>query len=315
MIRRHRALLPWMPMAVEQHDLRGFDLVISSHHTAAKGVLTRADQLHVCYVHSPMRWAWDLAQEHRPPRKWGPRGWYQSRLLHRLRQWDVVTANRPDAYLANSRTVARRVRKHYRRDARVIHPPVEVARFAAAADRLAGDLPPVEQRPYVAAGRLVGYKRAELIVEAFNGMPERQLIVIGDGPQRRRLQRLAGPNVQLLGRVDDDQMTHRIAGARALVYAADEDFGLLPVEAMAAGVPVVGLNLGGVAETVEHGVSGVLYDEPTPEAIRGAVRELAQTRTGYHADAIRRSAERFEPARFAQQVQEAVHDAWITFRR
>jgi glycosyltransferase involved in cell wall biosynthesis len=197
----------------------------------------------------------------------------------------------------------------------VIHPPVEVARFAAAADRLAGDLPPVEQRPYVAAGRLVGYKRAELIVEAFNGMPERQLIVIGDGPQRRRLQRLAGPNVQLLGRVDDDQMTHRIAGARALVYAADEDFGLLPVEAMAAGVPVVGLNLGGVAETVEHGVSGVLYDEPTPEAIRGAVRELAQTRTGYHADAIRRSAERFEPARFAQQVQEAVHDAWITFRR
>lgn len=300
--RNHRLLLPLMPYAAEQHDLRGFDVVISSHHAAAHGVLTRADQLHLCYTHSPARYAWDLYAEHMPPGKFAP---LRRRLLHRFRGWDVRAAQRVDGFAANSECVARRIRKTYRRDAEVIYPPVDAERFRS--DRAREDF-------YLVAGRLVGYKNVDAVVRAF-GTLDRKLVVVGDGPELKKLRKLAGPGVEFTGGLDEAGFADRLERCRALVFAGEEDFGIVPVEAMAAGAPVVALGRGGVAETVQDGVTGVFFDQPTPEAIAGAVRRFEDDGVSADASGLHCAAQRFGPERFSRAASAWVDRAYSEFTK
>lgn len=298
---RHRLLLPLMPYAVEQHDLRGFDVVISSHHAVAHGVLTRSDQMHVCYTHSPARYAWELYHEHVPPGRFSPiKRW----MLHRFRVWDATAGQRVDHFIANSKPVANRILKVYRREATVIHPPVDVSRFDAGRER---------EDFYLVSGRLVGYKHVAAVVEAMNAMG-RRLIVIGDGPERRRLQQLAGPTVTLLGEVDDAAVADHMGRCRALLFAGEEDFGIVPVEALASGAPVLALGRGGAAEVVADGRSGLLFPESTPEAVRGAVERFERDGVALDAAGLSRAAARYAPERFKLEMGAAVGDAWQRFR-
>ena len=307
--------LPLLPFAIEQIDLGAAELVISSSHLVAKGVLTAPDQLHVSYVHTPVRYAWDqmhayLQRSELARRGLGPLIRWQ---LHALRQWDQLSAQRVDHLIANSRFTARRIRKYWGREASVIHPPVQVERFRWNADR---------DDVYLCLCRLVPYKRVDLVVEAFNrlGLP---LFVVGDGPERARLEALAGPTVTLLGRQSQQQVEELMARCRAFVYAGLEDFGIAPVEAMASGAPVIGLGRGGLLDTVRCAAAGlreptgVLFPEQSVESIVQAVEWFEQERIWHSldAEAIREWAERFRPEAFAARFESALRTAWSAHQR
>jgi glycosyltransferase involved in cell wall biosynthesis len=290
--RRHRALLPLMPLAVEQFDMSDYDLVISSSHAVAKGVITGPEQLHIAYCHSPMRYAWDLQHQYlRESGAHGLKSWLARWFLHRMRMWDVRTGNGVDAFVANSRFIARRIRKVYGRPSRVIYPPVDVDGFT-----------PGETRDdfFLAASRMVPYKRMSLIVEAFTAMPDRRLLVIGDGPELARIRAVAGPNVELAGWQPTPVVRDAMQRARAFVFAAEEDFGIMPVEAQACGTPVIAYGRGGVLETVEDGATGIFFHEQSVPALVDAVRRF--DRDGDHLSAryIRARAERFSASRFRE---------------
>jgi len=305
--RAFRAYLPLMPLAVEQFDLNQYDIVLSSSHAVAKGVLTRADQLHISYVHTPIRYAWDLQHEYLRGGGLltGLRNLLARPILHYLRLWDRLSADRVDAFVSNSEYVARRIQKTYRRSSQVIYPPVDVERFALCESK--DDF-------YLAASRMVPYKRIDAIVEAFRQMPERRLVVIGDGPEYKRIARRATPNVKLLGYQDDDVLTSHLQRAKALVFAADEDFGILPVEAQACGTPVIAYGRGGARETVIDGETGLFFSEQTPESIIAAVdRFESQPPIGDPA-AIRQHSLRFSTSRFCHQLSEFVTGAWDRFQ-
>ncbi len=307
--RNHRMWLPLMPLAVEQFDLRGYDLVISSSYAVAKGVLTGPDQLHVSYVHSPMRYAWDLQaqylEESRLSR--GVGSWVTRAILHFMRIWDVRTAAGVDRYVVNSHFVGRRVQKLYGRAAAVIHPPVRVPPC----------LPNVAREDFfLTASRLVPYKNARVIVEAFRDLPDRRLVVVGDGPELPRLRKLAGPNVELLGFVEDARLRDLMQRARAFVFAAEEDFGIIAVEAQAAGTPVIALGRGGVRETVvANGPSptGLFFDTATPDAVAGAIRIFLRRQADFTAQACHDNARRFSEARFEMEFKDFVMDAMSVF--
>ena len=288
--RYFRHYLPLMPLAIEQLDVSGFDIVISSSHAVAKGVLTGPDQLHVSYVHSPLRYAWDMQHQylHEAGMDRGMKGALTRWLLHKLRLWDVRTANGVDQFVANSAFIGRRVRKAYRREAEVIYPPVDLAAFTP------GQTP--RGPAYVTVSRLVPYKRVELIVEAFSAMPDKQLIVIGDGPDLAKVRAKAGSNVQVLGHQPFEVMRGHLQTARAFVFAALEDFGIAPVEAQACGTPVIAFGRGGAAETVrglqQSNPTGVLFDEQTPAALQAAVALFEQQAGRITAAACRQNAER-----------------------
>jgi glycosyltransferase involved in cell wall biosynthesis len=230
--KKYRAYLPLMPLAIEQFDLSGYDLVLSSSHAVAKGVLVGPDQTHVSYVHSPIRYAWDLQHQYlREARlEHGPRSWAARMLLHYLRNWDARSANGVDRMIANSQFVARRIMKSYRREAAVIAPPVDVQAFEVGDKK--GDF-------YLTASRMVPYKRIDMIVEAFASMPDRKLVVIGDGPQMDLVRSKATPNVSILGYQSFEVLKDHMQRAKAFVYAAEEDFGIAIVEAQACGTPVI----------------------------------------------------------------------------
>ena len=257
--RHYRSYLPLMPLAIEQLDVSSYDLVLSSSHAVAKGVLTGPDQLHVSYVHSPMRYAWDL--QHQYLRETGLdrglRGWLAKWSLHRLRIWDQRTANGVDHFIANSRFIRQRIQRIYRRDAHVIYPPVDVEAFMPAGAR--DDF-------YLTASRLVPYKRIGLIVEAFARMPGRRLLVVGDGPEREKIRALAGANVELLGYRDAEALRDLMQRARAFVFAAEEDFGIAPVEAQASGTPVIAYGRGGATESIRG------LEDPAPRVCSSASR-------------------------------------------
>ena len=307
--------LPLLPYAIEQIDVGAAELVISSSHLVAKGVLTAPDQLHVSYVHTPVRYAWDqmhayLQRSALARRGLGPLIRWQ---LHALRQWDQLSAQRVDHLIANSRFTARRIRKYWGRDADVIHPPVEVDRFRWNAAR---------DDVYLCLCRLVPYKRVDLVVEAFNrlGLP---LLVVGDGPERSRLEALAGPTVTLLGRQSEQQVEELMSRCRAFVYAGLEDFGIAPVEAMAAGAPVIGLGRGGLLDTVRcaaaglHEPTGVLFPDQSVDALVQALEWFEQGRIWRSLDSevIRQWAERFRPEAFAARFEAALRTAWQAHRR
>jgi len=294
----HRLYFPFMPLAIEQLDLGAHETVVSLSHSVAHGVLTRADQLHISYFFTPPRYAWDLQFQYLRDNWLGRGPWRLPArlLLHYFRLWDLAAARRPDVVVAASRYVARRVWKHYRREAEVLYPPVDVERFDAGRPR---------EDFCVTVGRLVPYKKIDLIVEAFTRLG-RPLRVIGDGPERARLERLAGPTVQLLGFQPDSVVEDLLARCDAFVFAADEDFGIAPVEALAAGAPVIAYSRGGTSETVLPGETGVLFSDQSVESLMAAVRELDESRQRFQPEPIRRSAMRFGRARFQRELADLV---------
>ncbi len=308
--RHHRMFLPLMPLAIEQLDLRGYDVVISSSYAVAKGVLTGPDQLHVSYVHSPMRYAWDLQEdylEHSRATR-GMFGWISRVLLHGIRVWDVRTAHGVDAYVANSRYVARRIRKLYGAEATVIHPPV----------RVPDELPLAPKDDFfLSASRLVSYKNVSAVIDAFAHLPEQQLIVVGDGPEFASLAARAGPNVRMLGFVDDAELADLMQRARALVFAAREDFGIAPLEAQALGTPVIALGRGGARETVVSdgpAPTGLFFDTPTPQAIAWAVRRFLDNPHCITPAQCHAHARRFNEPRFDREFGDFVARCFATFQ-
>lgn len=302
--RKYRIYLPLMPIAVEQFDLSTYDLVISSNHAVAKGVLTGPDQVHICYCHSPIRYAWDLQHQYlrESGMRRGARGVLARALLHYMRMWDVRTSNGVDQFVANSAFIARRIRKTYGRSARVIHPPVDTDAFALRTDK---------HDFYLTASRLVQYKRIDLIVAAFTVMPERRLVVLGDGPEMQSLRALAGPNVEFLGYQPDNVLIDYLQRARAFVFAAEEDFGILPIEAQACGTPVIAYGRGGVVESVvglggDAPATGVFFAEQTSTAITDAIRTFEAAADHISAHACRARAETFAIPRFHTELRTLV---------
>ena len=289
--------LPLMPFASEQFDLTDYDLVISSESGPVKGVLVREDCLHICYCHSPMRYIWNKYAEYvrSVPRLLS---WPMRLAAHYLRVLDYASAARVDQFVANSTAVARRIEKYYRRSCCVIFPPVDISAFEIAK----------EEGYYLYCGELTGYKRPDLAVDCFNdlGLPLR---IIGGGEMRRALQRRAKHNIQFLGRVSDSVVRHNLARCRALVFPGEEDFGLVPVEAMASGRPVIAYARGGALDTVVDGATGVLFEEANAEGLAAAVRRFESIRETFDTKAIVRHAGAFDKSRFRDGMARLVHDA------
>ncbi len=303
-----RSLLPLMPMAIEQFDLSAYDVILSSNHAVAKGVITRADQLHISYVHTPIRYAWDLQNEYLREAKltWGLKSIAARMILHYMRLWDRLAADRVDVFVANSHYVADRIRKTYRRPAHVIHPPVDVESF---------EFTPEKEDYYIAASRMVPYKRIDLIVEAFRKLPDKQLLVIGDGPEYKKIAALAGSNVKLLGHVDNATLRQHLRHAKAFLFAADEDFGIMPVEAQACGTPVIAYRRGGALETVISGETGVFFDRQTPDSISEAVSRFDAHQGQFDPYRIRAHAEGFSIDRFRRELSQLVDNEWAHFQQ
>lgn len=292
---RYQIYLPLFPLAIEQLDLREFDVVVSMSHAVAKGAITRPDAFHMCYCYSPLRYAWDMYHEYLEIEQIP--GWQRCLvpgLMHYLRNWDAVSASRVDSFVAISHYVRRRIEKFYRRDASVIYPPVELLKFTA-----------VPADYYLVVSRLVAYKRLDLVIEAFNqlGWP---LVIIGDGVERDRLQGMAKGNVRFLGRQPDSVVQEHLAACRGFVFPGIEDFGIAPVEAQGAGKPVIALNQGGAAETVLHGETGILFAQQTAADLIQALRNADATR--FDAERIRAHAQRFSTERFEREFLAALGD-------
>jgi glycosyltransferase involved in cell wall biosynthesis len=309
---KYRNYLPLMPLAMEQLDLSGFDLVISSSHAVAKGVLTGPDQLHLSYVHSPIRYAWDLQHQYlrESGLDHGMKGWLARLILHYMRLWDSRTANGVDQFMANSAFIARRITKVYRRAAEVLYPPVAVAEFSPAKAR---------ESFYLTASRMVPYKRVDLVVEAFSTMPDRKLVVIGDGPDMGKIRKLAGPNVTLAGYREFAELRDYMERCRAFVFAAEEDFGITPVEAQASGAPVIAFGRGGACETVrglDHpSPTGLFFGEQSVAAVRSAIELFEQKEQLFTPAACRENAMRFAPERFREGLLRIVAREWAQFRK
>lgn len=296
----YQRYLPLMPLAIEQLDLSRYDLILSSSHAVAKGVIVGPDQLHISYVHSPIRYAWDL--QHQYLRESGldrrMTGWLARWFLHKIRLWDIRTQFGVDAFIANSRFVARRIHRVYGREATVMYPPVDLNAFPLREDK---------EDFYLTASRMVPYKRMDLIVEAFAAMPDKRLVVIGDGPDAEKIRSKATPNVRLMGYQPSDVLRDHMQRARAFVFAAEEDFGIAPVEAQSCGTPIIAFGKGGALETVRglglvsDAPTGVFFKEQTSEAIQSAVRQFEAQMSDFLPSQIRKHAEQFSISRFRQE--------------
>lgn len=297
--------LPFLPLAIEQLDLREYDVILSSSHAVAKGVLTTPDQIHICYCHSPMRYAWDLTFDYLRESKLGRgmAGWATRYVLHRLRQWDVLSANRVDYFIANSAHTARRIWRCYRRDATVIYPPVNTEEFPFLSEK---------EDFYLTVSRLVSYKQVTLIVEAFNKL-KKPLVVIGTGNDMDKICKIAKSNIQILGWQPDDVVKNYMAKARGFVYAACEDFGIALVEAQACGTPVIAYGAGGALETVRDIRSygdtgtGTFFNQQTQASLIEAVETFEANREKFNPEYARKHAAQFSQQVFASRYLEFVH--------
>jgi glycosyltransferase involved in cell wall biosynthesis len=295
----HEPYLPLFPLAIESFDLTRYELILSSSHVCAKGVIPAPEALHICYCHTPARYAWDLGYLYR--RRLNPllRA-YAAVVMHRLRVWDVTTSSRVDHFIANSSFVAQRIRRYYGRDATVIYPPVDTAFFTPGEDTGDCDY-------WLVVSRLTAYKRVDLAVDAFTklGLP---LTVVGDGPERRRLEREAGPNIKFMGTVSRSQVRDYMRGCQGLIYPGKEDFGITPVEAQATGRPVVAFGAGGALESVVDGVTGVLFGAQSVEALCEAVSRCSTLKLDRAA--LRRQAEQFDREVFYRKLTDFVQIMW-----
>jgi glycosyltransferase involved in cell wall biosynthesis len=342
----YRKYLPLMPLAIEQFDFSSYDVVISSSHSVAKGILVGPNQLHICYCHSPIRYAWDLQSQYLRESKleYGLSSWLARILLHKIRIWDYRTGNSVDHFIANSKFIAKRIYKIYRREAKVIYPPVTVSSINDATTKSSG-LNLINKSFYVAASRIVPYKKLDLIISAFLTTPQRELVVIGDGPLMARLKQLAqnAPNIKILGYQPDEVLSEYLAAAKAFIFAAEEDFGLIPVEAQALGTPVIAYARGGALETVigykKHivgnndsniissnnnsnnncndfdNITGILFEQQTVAAILEAI-DLFEGEIEQHIkpEACVKNAERFAPEKFRAVFKQTVMEHYAKFR-
>jgi glycosyltransferase involved in cell wall biosynthesis len=298
--RKHRAYLPLMPLAIEQLDLSGYDVVISESHAIAKGVITGPDQLHIGYIHTPIRYAWDMQEAYlkQAGLDKGLRSFITRALLHYLRIWDMRTVAGVDYYIANSNFVARRIMKLYKREAEVIYPPVNVDRFSLGKEK---------EDFYITISRLVSYKKVDLIVRAFNRLPGRDLVIIGDGPEIKSLKKIASSNITFMGFQPESVIEDMLKRAKAFVYAAEEDFGIVPVEAQACGTPVIAYGKGGVLETVVEGETGFFFEEQNETVLIEAINAFEGS-ASLDPDVIRQNAERFNKARFLREMKSFVEE-------
>jgi glycosyltransferase involved in cell wall biosynthesis len=302
--------LPLLPLAIEQLDLRQYEVILSSSHAVAKGILTTPDQLHICYCHSPMRYAWDLTFDYLNQSKVGKGGigWITRYLLHSLRQWDVISANRVDYFIANSQHTARRIWRCYRREAKVIYPPVNIENFPFSADK---------EDFYLIVSRLVSYKQVSLIVQAFNQL-KRPLVVIGTGPEMKHLQAIASPHIQILGWQPDSVVKTYMTRAKAFVYAACEDFGIALVEAQACGTPVIAYGAGGALETVRDirtcvdTATGIFFKEQTVAALVETVEKFEAYQDFFTSEYIRLHSSQFSRQLFAENYLDFLYQCQET---
>jgi glycosyltransferase involved in cell wall biosynthesis len=297
--------LPLLPLAIEQLDLRQHDVILSSSHAVAKGILTTPDQLHICYCHSPMRYAWDLTFDYLRESKLGTgmAGWLTRYILHRLRQWDVISANRVDYFIANSAHTARRIWRCYRRDATVIYPPVNTEEFPFLSQK---------EDFYVTVSRLVSYKQVTLIVKAFNQL-QKPLVIIGTGPDMDKILKIAKPNIKILGWQPDDMVKKYMASARGFVYAACEDFGIALVEAQACGTPAIAYGAGGALETVrdirshDDTGTGIFFQKQTEASLIEAVETFEAKAGKFNPEYAKKHAAQFSKQMFASRYLNFVH--------
>jgi glycosyltransferase involved in cell wall biosynthesis len=293
--RKYRSYLPMMPMAVESFDLSGYDLIISSSHAVARGVITAADQIHISYINNTMVYAWDMSHHylreaglHR-----GPAGLAAKLIMHYIRTWDSASANRVDHYIANSEYMARRIEKLYRRPSTVIYPPVDVNRF---------ELYPDKEDYYIVVSRLVPFKRTDVVVDAFNRMPDRKLIILGDGPEMKKLRAAAGPNIIFLGFSNPHTVREYVKQARAFLFPSEEPFGIAAVEAQACGTPVIAYDKGASREIIIDGETGIFFDRQHPVSLVDAVNRFERLGEYFDPERIRDNAMRFSTESFCDQI-------------
>ena len=285
-----RNYLPLFPLAIESFELGKYDLLISSSWAVAKGVKTHEKQLHICYCHTPIRYAWDLYDEYTKNLK-QPKKFFVQQSLNAIRKWDLSTLKRVNYFIANSNFVKERIQRIYNREAQVIYPPVAVEKFTLSQEK---------EDFYLSASRLVPYKKTQLIVEAFNAMPNKKLVVIGDGPEYDAIAKIAKANITLLGYQEEAVLINYMQKAKAFVYAAVEDFGIVPIEAMACGTPVIALDEGGTHETVEDGRNGIHFQEQRAEAIIEAIERFEEST--FDAKAIAQSVASYGTQRFKDEL-------------
>lgn len=305
--KKYRNYLPLMPLAIEQLDLSKYDVILSSSHAVAKGVLTGPDQLHISYVHSPIRYAWDLQHQYLKEANLekGIKGFITKTILHKIRNWDYRTANGVDHFVGNSKFIGRRIWKVYRRESTVIYPPVDITAFT---------LHEQKEEFYVTASRMVPYKKIDLIVEAFASMPDKKLVVIGDGPDFEKVKSKAKGNVELLGYQSFEVLKDYMQRAKGFVFAAEEDFGITPVEAQACGTPVIAYGKGGAMETVldlsHEKPTGLFFKEQTVESIVKAVDEFERNHDQFSSSNCRENSIRFSPERFKEELKNMVEERY-----
>ena len=304
--KKHRNYLPLFPLAVEQFDLNDYELIISSSHAVAKGVLTNSNQLHICYCHTPIRYAWDLTHQYlnEAGLSHGLKSMVVKSILHYIRNWDITSSLRPDYFIANSKYIARRINKLYRRDAEVIYPPVDT------------DLFPVEDfkdEYYLTAARFVPYKRVDLIAEAFSNMPDKKLIIIGDGPEEQKIKSKSRKNVELVGYQKTEDLKKYLQKAKAFVFAAEEDFGISVIEAMSCGTPVIAFSKGGTGETVIDGQTGILFDEQNAASIISAVKRFVSEIDSFDPAKLNQYAKQFDRKIFEQNILNFVEEKYRLF--
>lgn len=297
--RFHRLFLPFMPGVFERIDLSEYDLVISSSHSAAKGVITKPETLHVSYCHSPMRYVWDHSHEYQSEFKsFKYLKWFYRPILHRIRLWDRVAADRVDHYLANSKYIGQRIKKYYDRDSDVLYPPVDLSLFKVKKD---------PGSYFLAVGRLIPYKRFDLAVEACKKM-KLPLKVVGVGPELNRLKKMAGTDTEFMGKVSDEELRSLYQGAKALIFPQREDFGIVPLEAMACGTPVLAFGHGGALETVKDGVSGLFFYEQTQDSLLAAIKKFEKCK--WDAKLVAETVEGFSTARFRSELLHELEKIW-----
>ena len=295
--KNHRKFLQLFPIAIEQFDLSDYDLIISSSSAVAKGIKVGKNQLHICYCHSPMRYAWDLREQYLKDAGLtkGLKGLYAKSVLDKIQKWDLSNSENVDYFIANSKHIAQRIKKTYNKESVVIYPPVDVDFFTLEDEK---------EDYYLTASRMVPYKKTQLIVEAFNELPDLKLIVAGEGPELEKLQKIANSNIEFVGFVENKKLRSLMQKAKAFVFAAEEDFGIIPVEAQACGTPVIALKKGGTLETVLEKETGIFFEEQTAEKIKEAIITFGTKK--FDSKIVREHAVKFSKNRFEKELKEFV---------
>jgi glycosyltransferase involved in cell wall biosynthesis len=302
--KKYRNYLPLFSLAIESFDLSSYDLIISSSYCVAKGVLTNAQQKHICYCHSPVRYAWDLHHQYLQEAglKKGFKAFLVKYFLHKLRIWDVISTNRVDDFVSNSDFIKQRIKKVYARNATVIYPPVEIEKFKVKENK---------EDYYFTCSRMVPYKKIDLIVETFSKLPDKKLVVIGSGPDFDKIKKLASSNITLLGYQPFEVLHNYMMNAKAFVFAAEEDFGIVPLEAQACGTPVIAFKKGGALETVLEDITGVFFEHQTIESLQQAIFKFENIHQNFDSSLIRKNAERFGTDVFLSRVNKFIDDVFL----